>query len=526
MKLSSSVHPSLLAAFPALYLYTRNLFEVSPRVLIAPIGLSVAAALAALAALGFVLGDDHRAGLITSAALVLFFSYSRHEAAMARTRWGAAAPSVARRSAVLLTQGLVLAIAWVLVVVLPAGWPERLTAAFNVGALGLVLLLGAGLIPRLSDAEADRANPPQPPRISLPAGRGRRPDIYYIVLDGFARWDVLRRVYGLDGEGFLDELERRGFRVARHSAANYCQTVLSLSSSLNATYLDDFTSPTSRDRLPLVGMIRRNAVAEALRGQGYRFISFATGYTPTEIAGADTYLRGAWSPGEFSSFLLGTTPLPFLFSRLLGGGAYRVHRDRILYTTGQLPRVAAIPGPKFVFSHILCPHPPFVFGERGEDVSPTDTPFSLCDGDDYRIHYGDADSYVRGYRGQVAFISGRILQAIDGVLASSAEPPVIVLQADHGPGSRLHFERPADSDLVERMGILNAYYLPGAADLRLPDGMTPVNTFPLIFNTYFDAGIPLNADTSFFSSYLHPFNFVELTGIEQEEERTAPAGDP
>ena len=39
-------------------------------------------------------------------------------------------------------------------------------------------------------------------------------------------------------EPFLKRLEQKGFYVARRSTANYCQTPLSLSSSLNAVYLN------------------------------------------------------------------------------------------------------------------------------------------------------------------------------------------------------------------------------------------------------------------------------------------------
>ena len=66
-----------------------------------------------------------------------------------------------------------------------------------------------------------------------------RPDIYYIILDGYARHDVMQSHFGLDNTAFLEHLERQGFYVARRSTANYCQTPLCLSSSLNATYLDD-----------------------------------------------------------------------------------------------------------------------------------------------------------------------------------------------------------------------------------------------------------------------------------------------
>jgi hypothetical protein len=39
--------------------------------------------------------------------------------------------------------------------------------------------------------------------------------------------------------------------------------------------------------------------------------------------------------------------------------------------------------------------------------------------------------------------------------------------------------------------IVNALHLPGCADAPLAQDMDPINTFPIVFNCYFDAGIPL-----------------------------------
>ena len=43
-----------------------------------------------------------------------------------------------------------------------------------------------------------------------------------------------------------------------------------------------------------------------------------------------------------------------------------VDRGIVRYTLGELPVVTQLRGPKFVFAHILLPHPPYVFGPNGE----------------------------------------------------------------------------------------------------------------------------------------------------------------
>ena len=64
------------------------------------------------------------------------------------------------------------------------------------------------------------------------------PDIYYIILDGYGRADMLQIIHGFDNSMFMESLEQRGFVVASESQSNYARTLLSLSSSLNMQYLD------------------------------------------------------------------------------------------------------------------------------------------------------------------------------------------------------------------------------------------------------------------------------------------------
>jgi hypothetical protein len=51
------------------------------------------------------------------------------------------------------------------------------------------------------------------------------------------------------------------------------------------------------------------------------------------------------------------------------------------------------------------------------------------------------------------------------------------------------------------MRILNAYYLPGGGDQVLYDSVSPVNTFRLVFNCYFDAGLPIVQDEVYWSPW-------------------------
>ena len=66
-----------------------------------------------------------------------------------------------------------------------------------------------------------------------------KPDIYYIVLDGYGREDILNEYYAYDNSEFLENLAKRGFAVPHQARSNYPKTVLSISSTLNMDYISN-----------------------------------------------------------------------------------------------------------------------------------------------------------------------------------------------------------------------------------------------------------------------------------------------
>ena len=76
---------------------------------------------------------------------------------------------------------------------------------------------------------------------------------------------------------------------------------------------------------------------------------------------------------------------------------------------------------------------------------------------------------------------------------------MIILQGDHGSiGSKPN----------TRMTIFNAYYLPNGGVKALHDDISPVNTFRVVFNTYFGGKYNILDDVSYFSIYSAPFEYT------------------
>jgi hypothetical protein len=272
-------------------------------------------------------------------------------------------------------------------------------------------------------------------------------------------------------------------------------------------FVDDSTSDTTWIR----GLIGANTVVKTLRTHGYQFATFSTGFDMTEHPEADIYLSPHLHISDFHRLLLESTPLTAFLPDSAGLDQYRMTRERTLHVLKTLPEVARREGPTITLAHILAPHPPFVFGEDGRDVSPRHTRFVLNDGDLYDRHYGDDLTYAEGYRAQAAFLTREVERVIGRILEDSPDPPIIILQSDHGSGMKYDLDSVEATDLRERMGILNAYYFPGRDYEGLHDRITPVNSFRVVFNRYFGANLELYEDRNYFSTSSEPFKFVDVT---------------
>jgi hypothetical protein len=346
------------------------------------------------------------------------------------------------------------------------------------------------------------------------------PHIFYLVLDGYAREDVLRDLYGHDNRPFLDGLRSRGCYVASSAVANYPQTALSLASSLNLDYLDEWVAglpPGSSDRHVLSEAIGRSRLVEALRASGYTFVAFSSGYGVAEARSADRFesLADSEAPLEFWRGFLASTPVPDLVSlpALVAAGE-ELHRRGVLYTFDRLGPLARFPGPLFVLAHVIAPHPPFVFDARGRLPPGPRASFTLSDGEAWRANNRKVgEDYRRAYVAQLQFVNSRTLEAVGAIQAEASRPVVILVQGDHGPGSELDRDSAERTNLRERLAILSAYCFPDGDFAGLYAGISPVNSFRVVLNRYLGRQVPLLPDRAYFATWSRPYDFQLLRAL-------------
>lgn len=525
------MHPFLFAVFPILFLFYHNIGEVDPGVVLVPALMSLAVAATVFGAVVLVLKDARKAGFITSLLLVMFFSYGHVHTALGRIdpylfrhRYLTVAFAalfvglsylVARsgrdlKNATSLTN----AVAVILVGI----------SVFNIGAYEFETLTGGS-------AQAKGAGPPSAIG-TVPKGKpvsnaetvDYKPDIYYIIFDRYASARALKEGLGFDNSATIDYLKRKGFKIADNSQANYPATYLSLATSLNMRYMDGLRKQAKNpnDRTPAYRMIQNNKVARLLKSRGYKYVLVGSWWEVTKTSPLANVnpKYSALKTNEFTRKLAGTTVLSAALSQAKLTER-DIKRNSTAYQLRKLREVPSVPGPKFVFAHVIMPHAPYVFGPNGEYVS--------------REVAGKRGEKVN-FINQVKFANQQIRILVDTILAKSKQPPIIILQADEGamkPESmRFDFRQlPADR-LRLALGILNAYYLPGRPKGPVYKSITPVNSFRYIFRHYFGMDMGMLPDREFiFQDMSHVYQFVEVTkkvayGGQSETTGAAGAGIP
>ena len=310
-------------------------------------------------------------------------------------------------------------------------------------------------------------------------------DIYYIILDGYTSSDSLKQYLNFDNSEFNNFLMKKGFYIANKSRPNYAHTA-SIVSALNMEYIhflnsDEYTDNQITDAL--TQMARNNKVKNYLQSQGYKYIMIPSRHSlnwmPEENLDFN-WLNVSYNLfyGDFLDLFYKKTVLKLI--RNFRQGAYHQFRRReILSQLMFLEKdVHKITGPKFVFAHILSPHPPYVFDANGKPARTQSTDWDW--------------KYTDEYLNQIAFINMSIRNVINKILIESKIPPIIIIQGDHGP--TLFEAKENERNIKLRSSILNVYFLPKINNDLLYNSITPVNTFRVIFNHYFGAGYDLLKD--------------------------------
>lgn len=517
MKRLPEIYPFLFAIYPVLFLASHNMNEVQLTDTILSAAAMLVFTLVLLLLSRLLSHDKEKSAIIVFIFLLMFFSFGHVQKAIRDFTIG---DFVIGRTRYLLPIWILLLCGSIYFVARTCKNVSGLSKILSFFSVCLILLpavkIGTynlqkfqvktqvSLQNTLDDenirSEEQRGNHLQSKRKRVDLPETPLPDIYYIILDMYESSISLKERLGYSNDEFIDYLRNKGFYVAERSYSNYAQTYLSLASSLNMQYIHDMSDSSnieSKSLIPLAESIKDNKAYRFLRSLGYRYIHFKSRWGATrrhnQYADTNVGFVSIIEQNDFSEMLMNTTMLLPWYSHY----RYTIFRKKDLYAFARLQEIPDIQGPKFVFVHVILPHPPFIFGPNGEEIA--------FPGDQLR---NDRIRFGKYYVGQLTFLNKKLQLVINTILSKSIIPPIIVVQGDHGMG--LSAEEEARGDYAKRMSILNAYYLPDNGKHLLYDSISPVNSFRLIFKHYFDVQYDLLVDRSFYSTYEQAFQFIEV----------------
>jgi hypothetical protein len=505
------LYPFLFAAYPVVYLAQANIAHIEPvdalRALLAGL---LGTALVYLA-LGLILRNRHKAALLTSLAVVLFFSYG-HIYTLIKS--DAIGDFIYGRHRYL--------IALFALIVLVVGWLVVRRARHPEGAAGILTAISAVLVlVSLAQVILFEVQAAQNRRASYPEKLAQYkvqsladqltppetlPDIYLIAFDSYPREDFLMKDFGYDNRPFLDWLEGQGFFVPDCQLSNYAITTLSMSSMLQMNYIgpDTYGQDMVKRRANWTrfgGYVVYSPVRKTLEDLGYKVVSIETDFSWINLVDADQYytlgLKSVFDSiltqklNPFEQLAIDTTALRTLewFDKPEEQEPGGLRTDQAKYyrtikaTLDRLDTIPGdLPGPKFTYVHVAAPHWPFVFDQEGN--------FKRS------VKYRESVD-------EIIYLNKRIQGLVEAIQAESGGEAIILLQADHA------LWKDYGEDVYQRMMPFSAYYLPGGSE-GLYENISTVNVFRVIFNRYFGGNLELLDDISYHSPYEHPYEFTPI----------------
>jgi len=464
---TSILHPFLFSIFPIIHLYSINFIEVPIGDIIFPISVSVLVTGSLLLISRIILKDWTKSGFIVSLLLVLSFSYGHIYELFNGITLG---DFEIVRHRYLMVVFLVIFIIGTIVIVKTQTRLDNLKKIVSAIAITLILITmpgfvygGISTLEINDDIQISTNDNVQLQNHQLSyeltnlseLNSTEKPDIYYIILDGYGGTKRMKQDLGFDNYQFLSELTNRGFFASDLSSSNYPSTKWAMPSIFSMNYLPSKEKEQSNyEHYSLMNEIfKTNEVIRNFHYLDYEIIENAAkgavkdGFITQQFLFTDQIFcqQEELNQSKFTKMLLRTTILNYLNNQIV----LNVKRESILCGFSEISNLTEKNDkPIFVYMHIDIPHPPYVFGSNGEYVIGG------------KVQTEEGSFVDKGkYIDSIKFANKEILKVIENILEQN-EKSIIIIQSDHGYDFEINYENPSEISLKQRFSILNAIYLP------------------------------------------------------------------
>ena len=315
-------------------------------------------------------------------------------------------------------------------------------------------------------------------------GECSKPDVYLIVLDGYAGNRQLISDFSYHNKHFFDGLGELGFYLIPESKSNYQGTVFSISSLLNFEYLNlkDF-SVTDKNLNYCYRKISQNKAVKFFQQHGYEFYNnsiFDIGNAASRsqktflISGVDLISsQTLWSRVKKDLYY------NFLMNYLGNSSQYKdfvyndLENNLLLYNKTKADANIRSNKPKFIYTHLMMPHFPYYFNETGQLNQLADLRYDQLKRKDL-------------YLGYLKYCNRQVLSLVHHIKKATQGKAIIMLLSDHG-------YRYA-SNAENYYSNLAAIYRPDGVYGSYYDSISNVNQFRVLFNQYFHQNFEILPD--------------------------------
>ena len=300
----------------------------------------------------------------------------------------------------------------------------------------------------------------------IPDAYAEKPNVYHIILDEYTDNEILLKKFNYDNKKFLEFLNKNGFYIPNKSFSTFGSTPSELELILNMDYPREIGWVSDSYQA-----LNNNKVMSVFSDQNYSIIETNSMMRWKNFSDVDTKL--CYDTNFINSEFLDQVLRKSIIRYFLEQHHNDTRRDTVRCTFNELSEIASqSSGPKYIFSHIYVPHPPFLFGPNGENVIP-----------DHREISGlQSWENPQGYINQLIYATNQVSIVVKNIVKNDPTA-VIILQGDTGTLTGTDTFMTTMKDVYQVHSILYAVRIPDVNNLEY---MVPVNTYRIIFNNYFN----------------------------------------
>ena len=448
------IFPFLLAFFPSWILILKNYDELIFQDILISLAI-VSVSIIIWIVIRKIIKNSNKAALITGVGVVFFFYFGYVQDALK----GILVSNIpVNKTSILVPISIIIFIILTVYFIKSKNNFESIIKIANVVSITLILVVCVQFI--------------------IPGASAEKPNVYHIILDEYTDNEILTKKFGYNNEKFLEFLNNNGFYMHDKLFSTFGGTVKELNVILNMEYpkklrwmSEDYES------------LNNNKVMSIFSNQNYSIIETNSMMRWKNFSDVDTKLcyDTNFINSEFLDQVLGKSIIRYFLEKY----QQDTRRDTVRCTFNVLNEITLkTDGPKYVFSHVYVPHPPFLFGPNGENVIP----------DRREISGLQSWENPQGYVNQLIYATNEITVVIKNIVKNDPNA-IIIVQGDTGTLTGADISKKTMKEIYQAHSILYAVRIPDVED---SDYMIPVNTYRIIFNNYFN----MNYDYLEYHSYL------------------------